>query len=1187
MRLIVDGNSYLNAALLRDVDHENGRKVTDDDGKPVQVNSAQHGIDGFFDKLLAALKKFNLAPRSVVVAWDGQNAKLRRRAYLPGYKAGRDKHPAVSEQLNIARQSCTSMLMDLGATVVEQSGMEADDVIGYLCATARDQVNVVCTDDGDLNVLVDDNTHVWRLGELDKNPYGPFPHKYIRLYKTLVGDSGDKIPGAYKFGDTAWLDLVRIFGLDGLEEMERMIVHGQLHELKESVADLKSLARILEDVAGVNNSYNCARLHIEDVNRPSKPLSVKAGMVKQFAQVQDNFPPGFEDFYGSKTLVTAKNFIKAKAQFATAVQASPFVALDLESSTGEESDDWLAQVSAALEKAEDKVGIDVLGQELAGMSLTFGTNCQHTVYISVNHRDTDNFTTDQWREFVEQIPKGMEIVIQNRNFEFSVLYRLWGEAWKDNGWAGLLPNAVDTKIGASYVDENLPKGLKQRSKAHLGYEQTSYEATTTKSGPLRVLDAGGNEVTYTRELGKLIGSELTYVSNLPSGGKRRKLYEKVISEAIYEEVYALLPDPETGEPKHQTVQGDLLHPEVVEVWEDRQYKMHELTAREVFDYGCDDTICTASLHTYYLLVMAIEGTLQAYYAVELYPEYLTSLAYVQGIPIDLAKVLDMERRDDAAYDEAWKVLRTYLLSKGWEGTVCPEFEGDIEPSDVKLAAEVILDGEFSTRKRKLNAIAADLREQYPDNATAEVLAMAVESNNVAGLNDLVARHFTGEPKINFGSPKQMQNLFYRVMKLTPRIFNSLTDKQRQDKVMASAFRKQRQREAGGTVGLSEAELDALISKASTDDTAVDWALHADNLAEAEVKVLHAYQTIKTVQTRRNLFYRTYKALPHWRDGRVHPSLNQCEAVTRRYSSSGPNVQQLPKKDEGLEFREVIRAHHKDAVVVSMDFSGQELRLGAELSGDEAMTSCFVGEHLRDMHSLTAVKAAPFLWGEEIEYEVFIAMLDAIDKEVKARAKSLRGSAKTVNFASQYGAMAKKIAQTLLTDVATAQAFLDARAAAFPSLITWSERVQAEAKEMGYALTMLGARRHLNSAINAGGYEAMKAERQAGNFWIQGSAAEMTKLAMSRMWKSGVFWDGRFDAVFYAPVHDEVVFSVHRRQAIELIKLVHPMMVQNYADMRIPIVSSISLGRNFGKQIECGDRVDEKTLQDALDSAFSA
>ncbi len=1183
MRLIVDGNALLNAALLRGVDHDGGKVVADDAGRPVQVNSAEYGVEGFFEKLLSALELFDRVPRDVVCVWDGKDSKARRRRFIPNYKVGRDKHPAVSEQINLARERCTQELKDMGATNVWQAGMEADDVIGYLCKTLRGERNTVVTVDGDLAVLVDENTDVWRLGKLNENPYGRFPHKYITLYKSLVGDSSDKIPGAHGFGDGAWVDLVRIFGVENLEELERMIVEGRLKELRENLADMPKLQKILDSEHYVTESWRAASLHIEEVNTAKRPMQILAGMVKQRKDVIETCPAGYEKWYGTKTLVTAANYEQVFARFKGAVTQSPFVALDIETASGEASDQWIQQVAQALERKEDRMGIDVLGHELVGMSLTFGQNTQHTLYMTVNHADSDNITVDQCRLMCEAIPAKIHTVIQNRSFEFSVLYRTWGDKWADNGWGGFVPNAVDTKIGASYVDENLSKGLKERSKVHLGYEQTTYEQTTCAEGPLGTLRPGG---TRQREFLK-------------------EIKPAVIDRGTFERI-----DEDTGEILGEDVIETVVEPAVTEMWERRQYKMSELSADHVFDYGCDDTICTASLHTFYKFVMDVEHTWDVYLKVEQHPEYLTSLAFVQGLKLNLAKLKQLEQRDEESYDKAWATLRTYLMKKGWDGTHCPEFEGDIEPSDVKMCADILLDGEFTTRKRKLNAIAEDIRTQYPDNDLAHLFAEIVARNEVENLNKLVRQNFTGEPKINFGSPAQMQNLFYNVIGMRPRILNKLTARQKEDEVLSRAFRKYRTAKQKGldcfapgasiealgdqggvaklSLTLTSEERKALISKASTDDSAVTSALALDNLGEAEKSVLKAFSQIKEIQTRRSLFYRTYRALPHWSDGRVHPNLNQCEAVTRRYSSSGPNVQQLPKRGEGVEFRQVILPHCKDAVVVSMDFSGQELRLGAEMSGDEAMTSCYVGTNLRDMHSLTAVAAAPMIWGKSVTYEEFMQMLESDDKEVKARAKALRASAKTVNFAAQYGAAAPKIAETLMTDEETAQAFLDARAAAFPKIGQWSNAVAEQARESGYAQTLMGARRHLAQALLGDDkFEASKAERQVGNFWIQGSAAEMTKLAMARMWESGVFFDGRFNAVFYAPIHDEVVFSVHKDQALEVIKQVHPMMIAPYATMGIPIVSSISLGPDFGQQIECGDYVDEARINDALKEVFAA
>lgn len=1164
MKLIIDVNSYLNAALLRGVDHDAGRVITDEEGKQVQVNSALYGVEGFWDKLTADIEHFEVAPCQCVMVLDGENAKLKRRSFLPTYKAGRDKAQEVSDQLNIARDQVTRMALNLGMHVVKQKYYEADDVIGYLAKNLCYEPNVIVTSDGDLSVLVDENTSVWRLGELNKNPCGPFPHKYIRLYKALVGDTSDKLPGAKGFGDAAWIDLVRVFGFEGLDALIELIENGQLDLLKEDMDDLPSLKKVIEAKEMVTTCWKCAGLLVDEINTMRKPWDLQAGMVAQWAELDDSLRvPDLRRFYGTKTLVTSANYEQAYKRFASIVKESPFVALDIETSSSEASDEWIDRVNSVSEKGKGNK-IDVLGHELTGMSLTFGANTQHTIYMSVDHKDTDNITVDQCREMCELIPQRLHTVIQNRQFEFSVLYRTWGDRWRDNGWHGFIPNAIDTKIGASYVAEDSPKGLKDRSKLHLGYTQQTYEQTTTKSGPVGSL----------------------------SGGQKVKEFDKEVVPAVFEDRVTDIEDEWVDDDGviHQSLSQQLTKEQVapaqIERWESRQYKMNELTGMEVLGYGADDTICTAALHTHYRFVMELENTWDIYLSVETLPEYLTTLAFVQGVPISLERLREMETADNVKYEAAWSVLREFLMRHGWEGTQCPEFEGSVDPSDVKLALPIILDGDFSTKKRKLVGIAFDIREQFPNSDIAELLAVIVERNDVEELNKLVRRYFTGEPKINFNSPKQMQSLFYRVLGVTPRIINKMTKKQRdEDDVMRSAFKKFRRIKEGKTEAYTPDEWESLISKSSTDDDAVTSALVLDDLTDDRRRVLEAYQTVRSIGTLRSLFYKPYKVLMHWRTGRVHPSLNQCEAATRRYSSSGPNVQQLVKGAGG--FRETYQPHAANCVVASLDESGQELRLQAELSGDAAMTSCYVGNNKRDMHHLTAVAAAPIVWGREVTYEEFVSMLESNDPDVKKKAKALRADAKRTNFATAYGAMAPKVALTLMTDEETAQAFIDAKEKAFPGLPIWNDEVQALAHERGYSLTMLGARRHLSSGLNAENkWDQARAERQAGNFEIQGSGAEMMKLAMARMWQKGLF-TGKYRAAFYAPVHDEVVFSCHKDDLVPMLKELHPCMIAQYANMRIPLESSISIGPTFGTQYEIGTVVDEAAIAEALHKVFGS
>ena len=315
-----------------------------------------------------------------------------------------------------------------------------------------------------------------------------------------------------------------------------------------------------------------------------------------------------------------------------------------------------------------------------------------------------------------------------------------------------------------------------------------------------------------------------------------------------------------------------------------------------------------------------------------------------------------------------------------------------------------------------------------------------------------------------------------------------------------------------------------------------------------------------------------------------------------------NMQQMPKhpKVEGYpsRFREVVRPHRKGAVVVSMDFQAQELRVIADYSQDKNMLACYVGENKKDMHALTglgillkkdknwSVEALMRLTPEQLQadiseqqYQAFVAMEHGTEEQQKMY-KLFRSLGKKVNFTTEYGAQAPKLAATMLVSEDEAQDYIDAREDAFPEAKAWKQEVVREARANGFVTTMMGARRHLAEALMSDDrFISSKAERQAVNFKIQSSSAEMTKLAEGRMWRRGLFT--KFDAVCYGPIHDEVVASVMIEDLEEFLPLMHACMVVQFANMQVPIESSISFGPSFGEQIEIGILPTAQAINDGL------
>lgn len=1113
--ILVDLNSMLNAALLGGKDSD--AVITIVDGKPVSTNSARYGVDRMVARLTEVLGDLGATPRNVVGVWDGRGAKAVRQAILPQYKASLKAEP-VHEQLNLARPMVSQLLHDVGAHTVDCESCEADDVIGYMTHRLRTRRTIVVTGDGDLSVLVDDNTSVLKLDnsgkgkgdKLNENPFGPFPHKYITVYKALVGDTSDKIPGAKGFGDAAFVKLVARWGVEGLAEMERLIKTGRLQELEEDVPDLPALRKVIDDADNVYASWKCASLMPQRVNALRFPLNWRPGFAKLWSELApSDRVEAWKPWYATQTLVHAGNYERVLASLRPALYDTPFTALDIETSVPEESLAWMEQTRSRGAKG---VTVDVQGSTLTGFSMCFGDNSQHTIYVAVDHSEEDgvkNVTSDQARWLVELTPQATQTVVWNRSFELQVLYRAWGAAWKDNGWSGFLPNCIDGLVEASYVDEGQPLGLKHRSLHNLGYTQESYEHVTTVDGV--------------------------------------------------------------------------------------QKQMCELAATHVLSYGADDARVTAALHTWQRIVMELEHTWEVFLEVETLPEYATSLGTIQGIPVDLGRLSKMEAEDRVTMQEAERALDAYLTSKGWDGTVLPVYD-ELTPATVKEAVALSLGPvgiddsgdsvDFSTRKRKLDAIAEDILQAYPDNEDASILAAAVAQGSARLVNEVVARNFSGRPKFNVGSPKQVQRFLYDTIGATPRVFNKLTDGQRNDQEFRDAFYAKRDFD-NGTLGRepTDYERSVWMMKASTDDAAVEFALSADNLPEEEKVTLRAFLKLKELRTRFSLFYASWLTYPHWTDGRLHPEFHQCRAVTRRHSSSAPNLQQATAHGEGAKIREALVAPD-EWIHWSLDLSSQELLHQAEWSQDEAMLSCFDPAAPKDIHSLVAVQAAPFLWGRSITYDEFQAMRKSDDPEVASRAADLRLMAKRVVFGSAYGMAAPKLAIMLQTDEATAQKFLDAKEAAFPGLNPWKAGVEGEAEITGVAHTRLGVPRHLRQALlSPNSWVRSKAARQASNYCIQSGSGEQLRLALSSVWRSGVL-RGKYRAQLIGPIHDELTGMVHRDDAVPVIRAVHAAMTQPYADFTTPIRSSLAIGLTFATPVEVGTDFTDEELAEAVSALFT-
>ena len=276
-----------------------------------------------------------------------------------------------------------------------------------------------------------------------------------------------------------------------------------------------------------------------------------------------------------------------------------------------------------------------------------------------------------------------------------------------------------------------------------------------------------------------------------------------------------------------------------------------------------------------------------------------------------------------------------------------------------------------------------------------------------------------------------------------------------------------------------------------------------------------------------------------RTGRIHSSFNQALTATGRLSSQNPNLQNIPiRSEEGKKVRKAFIASDEDHLILAADYSQIELRLVAEISGDKAMIQAF--KEGQDIHKATAAR-------------IYGVALDAVDKEQ-------RYNAKTVNFSIIYGAGATNLSKNLGIKRSEAKKLIEQYFNEYKGLKDYMEKVVNNARENGYVSTLKGRRRQLRDINSRNGMVRSGAERNAFNTPIQGSAADMIKLAMIKIHR--VLKDGNFKTRMTSQVHDELVFEVPRAELDSVKEIIESNMSNALEGLEVPILVGMDCGSNW-------------------------
>lgn len=453
MKFIIDTSSILSAFMHLE-DREFGQDVQFEE-QTIHIPDLETCMERAKDSFNKTLAETGFSYVDCIFVLDQSGTGAARKKLYHEYKGKRGNRP--KQYYDVYNQFVTDFVeyaMSRGAISCVAKvvpACEADDLINEICT--RFPNTALYTRDKDL-LAVPAKHH---LIDKELNPVKfPVPRDLIRLYRSIVtGDTSDNIPSCKGFGEKAWERLVELVGQEGLYELDKMVQEKRLHELADDVPHMKKLQLLIDQAETVYLAYELFTF-----------AHVPAHKVAWSARVTEC----------SQKLVTVDNYYQAVDEVKAALVGATHVVIDYETSVPEESFAWLAGTDGA-------VKVDVMASQITGMGLKIGDQCW---YFSVNHKDTRNITTYELEKIINLF-KNMEGYAQNLvGFENVVTY---------NHFGFMFENFHDTRVLASYIDENETQGLKQLSARWLNYTQETYEALIASvEGARQMCDITGEQV---------------------------------------------------------------------------------------------------------------------------------------------------------------------------------------------------------------------------------------------------------------------------------------------------------------------------------------------------------------------------------------------------------------------------------------------------------------------------------------------------------------------------------------------------------------------------------------------------------------------------------------------------------------------------------------------------------------------
>ncbi len=292
----------------------------------------------------------------------------------------------------------------------------------------------------------------------------------------------------------------------------------------------------------------------------------------------------------------------------------------------------------------------------------------------------------------------------------------------------------------------------------------------------------------------------------------------------------------------------------------------------------------------------------------------------------------------------------------------------------------------------------------------------------------------------------------------------------------------------------------------------------------------------------NKLYSTYtlNLLEYVKDGRIHTEFKQTGTATGRLSSSNPNMQNIPQKGEYAEILRSSFVAKKGCKLVSLDYSQIELRILAHLSEDENLIKAF--NENKDIHTMTALNIFHLSSADEVTHDI-------------------RRIAKAVNFGILYGLSSFGLARDTKVTRKEAQSFIDGYFALYPKVKIFIDEIIKQTREKGYCSTILGRKRNIHDINSRNANIRTRAERMAVNAPIQGSAADIIKLAMIKCDK--YIKENGIDAKCILQIHDELIFEVNENIVSEFTDIMKNIM-ERAVSLSVPLLVNAETGDNWGQ-----------------------